>query len=91
MNKSELVKKIAAASGLSAADSKKALDAATAAIKEAVAAGDKVQLVGFGTFGTKERPERTGINPRSKQKIVIAAKKVVKFNAGAEFNAAVNA
>ncbi len=91
MNKTELVKKIAAASGLSAADAKKALDAATAAIKEAVVAGDKVQLVGFGTFGTKERPARTGINPRSKEKIEIAAKKVVKFNAGADFNAAVNA
>ncbi len=91
MNKTELVKKIAEAAGLSAADAKKALDATTTAIKDALVAGDKVQLVGFGTFGTKERPAREGINPRSKEKITIAAKKVVKFNAGAEFDAAVNA
>lgn len=90
MNKSELVKKIADAAGLTAADAKKALDATTCAIKEALIAGEKVQLVGFGTFATKERPARQGVNPANGKKIQIAAKTVVKFNAGSEFEEAVN-
>ena len=79
MNKTELIDKIAAGAGLTKADAKKALEATTAAIKEALVAGDKVQLIGFGT-----RPAREGINPATKQKIKIAAKKVAKFKAGAE-------
>ena len=55
-----------------------------AAIQEALAAGDKVALIGFGTFSVNERPAREGINPQSKEKIKIAAKKVAKFKAGAE-------
>lgn len=90
MNKTDLIEKIAAA-GLSKADAKKALDATTAAIKEALVAGDKVQLVGFGTFAVSERPAREGINPATKEKITIAAKKVAKFKAGAELSDAVNA
>ncbi|EFA45247.1 DNA-binding protein HU [Hallella bergensis DSM 17361] len=90
MNKTELVKKIADATGLSAADAKKALDATTCAIKEALVDGDKVQLIGFGTFSTKERPARQGVNPSSGEKIQIAAKTVVKFNPGSEFEEAVN-
>ena len=84
MNKSELIDKIAAGAGLTKADAKKALEATTAAIKEALVAGDKVQLIGFGTFSVNERPAREGINPATKQKIKIAAKKVAKFKAGAE-------
>ena len=84
MNKSELVEKIAAAAGLSKADSKKALEATIAAIKDALVAGDKVALVGFGTFSVSERPAREGINPATKQKIKIAAKKVAKFKPGQE-------
>ena len=84
MNKSELVEKIAAAAGLSKADSKKALEATITAIKDALVAGDKVALVGFGTFSVSERPAREGINPATKQKISIAAKKVAKFKPGAE-------
>jgi DNA-binding protein HU-beta len=84
MNKSELVEKIAAGAGISKVDAKKALDATVAAIKDALAAGDKVALVGFGTFSVNERPAREGINPQSKEKIKIAAKKVAKFKAGAE-------
>ena len=84
MNKSELVEKIAAGAGLSKVDSRKALEAAIAAIKDALVAGDKVALVGFGTFSVNERPAREGINPATKQKIKIAAKKVAKFKAGAE-------
>ena len=88
MNKTELIDKIAAGAGLSKADAKKALDATTAAIKDA---GDKIQLVGFGTFSVNERPAREGINPATKAKIKIAAKKVAKFKAGAELADAVNA
>ena len=84
MNKTELVEKIAAGAGLSKVDSRKALEAAIAAIKDALVAGDKVALVGFGTFSVNERPAREGINPATKEKIQIAAKKVVKFKAGAE-------
>jgi DNA-binding protein HU-beta len=90
MNKSELVEKIAAGAGLSKADAKKALDATVAAIKDALIAGDKIALVGFGTFSASERPAREGINPATKQKIQIAAKKVAKFKAGAELTDAMN-
>ncbi len=89
MNKSELVAKIAEVAGLSKVDAKKALDATTEAIKEALVAGDKVQLVGFGTFAVAKRPAREGINPATKAKIKIAAKKVAKFKAGAELADAV--
>ena len=84
MNKTELVEKIAAGAGLSKVDSKKALEATIAAIKDALVAGDKVALVGFGTFSVRERPAREGINPATKEKISIAAKKVAKFKPGAE-------
>lgn len=89
MNKTELVDRIAAGSDLSKAAAKKALDATTEAIKAALVAGDKVQLVGFGTFSVNERPARQGINPATKQKINIPAKKVAKFKAGAELNEAI--
>lgn len=84
MNKTELIEKIAANAGLTKADSKKALEATLVAIKDALAANDKVALVGFGTFAVNERPAREGINPATKEKIQIEAKKVVKFKAGAE-------
>ena len=90
MNKTDLVKKMAEAANISQADAKKALDAATAAIKDALVAGDKVALVGFGTFSVSERAAREGINPTNKQKIQIAAKKVAKFKAGAEIVVALN-
>lgn len=83
MNKTELVKKIAEKSALSQADSKKALEATVEAIKEALAAGESVQLIGFGTFSVAERPERQGKNPRTGEVLTIAAKKVAKFKAGA--------
>ena len=84
MNKTELVEKIAAGAGLSKVDSKKALEATIAAIKDALVAGAKVALVGFGTFSVSERPAREGINPATKEKIKIAAKKVAKFKPGQE-------
>lgn len=75
---------MAAAAGLSKVDSKKALDAALDAISEALRSGDKVALLGFGTFSVSERPARTGVNPATGDKIEIAAKKVIKFKPGAE-------
>lgn len=84
MNKSELVEKIAASAAISKVQAKAALEAGIAAVKEALVAGDKVQLIGFGTFSVQERPEREGVNPSNGQKIKIAAKKVAKFKAGAE-------
>ena len=90
MNKTELIDKIAAGAGISKADSKKALDATVNALKEALIAGDKIQLVGFGTFSVNERPAREGMNLRTREKIQIAAKKVAKFKAGAELSDALN-
>ena len=69
---------------MSKADAKKALEATIEAIKNALVEGDKIQLIGFGTFSVSERPAREGINPATKEKITIAAKKVAKFKAGAE-------
>lgn len=69
---------------MSKVDAKKALDATLEAITNAVKAGDKVALVGFGTFDVTERAERQGINPATKETITIPAKKVVKFKAGAD-------
>lgn len=90
MNKTELIDKIAESSGLTKTDSKKALEAAVSAIQAALVAGDKVSLVGFGTFSVSERPAHEGINPATKEKIQIAAKKLVKFKAGAELADAIN-
>lgn len=84
MNKSDLINAIAEKSGLTKADSKAALEAAVEAISAALAAGEKVALVGFGTFSVAEKAARTGINPRTKESIEIAARKAVKFKQGAE-------
>ena len=81
MNKTELIDKIAAGAEITKAQAKAALEATTNALKEALIAGDKIQLVGFGTFSINERPAREGINPATKEKIQIAAKKVAKFKA----------
>ena len=86
MNKSELISAIAENSGLSKVDSKKALDGFVAAVAKALKGGDKIALVGFGTFSVSARSARTGVNPATKQKMTIAAKKVVKFKAGAELS-----
>lgn len=90
MNKTELVNAIAANAELSKADAKKALDATLTAIADALKAGEKVALLGFGNFSITERPARTGISPRTKEKIEIAAKKVIKFKAGAELSGSLN-
>jgi DNA-binding protein HU-beta len=84
MNKTELVNAIADKAGLSKADAKKALDATIEAISGALSNNDKIALIGFGTFAVVEKSARQGINPATKQKIEIPARKVVKFKAGAE-------
>lgn len=89
MNKTELVNAIAEKAGLSKVDAKEALNAAIGAVSAALKGGDKVAILGFGTFAVTERPAHEGINPATKQKIQIAAKKVVKFKAGAELAEAV--
>lgn len=89
MNKAELVDAIAAKAGLSKADSKKALDAFVATVKDVLKANDKLSLVGFGTFSVAERSARQGVNPSNGKKINIPAKKIAKFKAGAELADAV--
>jgi DNA-binding protein HU-beta len=90
MNKTELVGSIAAKSGLSKVDSKKALDACVESIVEALKKGEKVSLIGFGTFAVTKRPARQGINPSNKKPITIAAKNLAKFKAGSELDGAIN-
>lgn len=79
MNKTDLINEIAAKAQLNKLDAKKALDAVLESIAQALVNGDKVQLIGFGTFSMVEKPERTGINPQTKEKIIIPARKAVKF------------
>lgn len=84
MNKGELIHAMALESGLTRVECQKALEAFLVSVEKAVKAGDKVSLVGFGTFSVTERAARTGINPVTKQKIEIPAKKSVKFKAGTD-------
>ena len=82
MNKAELVAAVAEKTALSKKDSEKAVNAAFEAVTEALVAGGKVQLVGFGSFETKERNARIGRNPRTKEEIEIPASRVPAFKAG---------
>jgi len=82
MNKAELIEAIAKKAELSKKDSEKALNAAVEAITAALKDGDKVSMVGFGTFETKIRAERIGRNPKTKEEIKIAATRVPGFKAG---------
>lgn len=81
MNKTDLINEVAAKASLSKVDAKKAVDAVLESIEQALANEDKVQLIGFGTFSVQEKPAREGINPRTKEKIQIEARKSVKFKA----------
>ena len=90
MNKTELIEAIAAGAGLSKADAKKALDATVAAVKDTLVKGDKIQLVGFGTFSAKKRAAREGINPLTKEPLKIPAKTVASFKAGSKLKDALN-
>ena len=89
MNKTQLVDAIAKKASITKVDAKKALDAFINVTGEALKAGDKIALIGFGSFAVAKKPGRTGRNPRTGASIKIAAKNVVKFKAGAELNARV--
>ncbi len=90
MNKAELIDAMAAESGLSKADAKRALDAFCDTTTKALKKGDRVALVGFGSFSTSKRAARKGRNPQTGKEIKIAAKTVVKFKAGADLSGKVN-
>ncbi len=89
MNKAQLIDAMAAGAGLTKVDAKKALDAFVSATTDALKGGDRVALIGFGSFSVSERGQRTGRNPQTGKEITIPAKKVVKFKAGAELSDAV--
>lgn len=82
MNRNELIAAMSEKSGLMKKDADQALDALISAIQGALKAGDRVQLVGFGTFEVKERAAHTGVNPKTKEPIEIAAAKVAAFKPG---------
>ncbi len=84
MNKAELIEAMANESGLTKADAKKALDAFIKSTGNALAGGDRVALVGFGSFSVSMRESRKGRNPQTGAEITIASKKVIKFKAGNE-------
>lgn len=90
MNKTELVAAIAEKAEISKKDAEKALSAAIASITDALTNGDKVQLVGFGTFEVRARDARKGKNPRTGEEITIAASKVPAFKAGKALKDIVN-
>ena len=89
MNKTDLINAVAAKAEISKKDADKAVSAVLASIEEALVAGDKVQLIGFGTFEVKERAARTGHNPKTGEAIEIAAAKLPSFKAGAALKNAV--
>jgi DNA-binding protein HU-beta len=82
MTKAELVAKIASEAGITKSKAEKALDGFVSAVSAALSGGDKITLVGFGTFSVAARSQREGRNPRTGEKIKIPASKVVKFKAG---------
>ena len=86
MNKAELIDAMAADANLTKADAKRALDAFVGATSKALKTGDRVALVGFGSFSVAKRAARTGRNPQTGKEIKIGAKKVVKFKAGTELS-----
>ncbi|MBR2588673.1 MAG: HU family DNA-binding protein [Bacilli bacterium] len=90
MNKSELVKAMAEESGLSQKDAEKALNSFVNQVSIALSNKDKVQLVGFGTFETRERAERDGVNPATGEKIKIAAATAPAFKPGKALKEIVN-
>ena len=90
MNKTELIAAMAESADLSKKDAEKALKAFVDVITEELKKGEKVQLVGFGTFEVSERAERPGRNPQTKETITIAASKAPKFKAGKALKDALN-
>lgn len=90
MNKTEFVAAIAEKAGISKTDAAKAVNAYAEVVVEEMKKGEKVQLIGFGTFEATKRPAREGINPATKEKITIAAANVPKFKAGKALKDALN-
>lgn len=90
MNKAELVEAMASSAGISKTDAEKALGATLNTIGGALAKGDKVSLIGFGTFSVSKRAARDGRNPQTGATIKIAAKNVAKFKAGSALSGSVN-
>ena len=90
MNKTELVANVAEKAGLTKKDAEKALSAVIESVEEALVEGDKVQLIGFGTFEVKDRAARTGRNPQTGKEIKIAASRNPVFKAGKALKDAVN-
>lgn len=90
MNKAELIESIATEAKISKADAGRALDATIGSISKTLKKGDKVSLVGFGTFAVTKRAARVGRNPQTGKAIQIKAKKVAKFKAGSELASTVN-
>ena len=90
MNKNDLVAAVASRTGLSKADSAKAVDGVVASITSSLSGGTEVRLVGFGTFSVSHRKATMGRNPRTGERIQIAATNVPKFKAGKALKAAVN-
>lgn len=90
MHKKELVEAVAQRTGKSQKDVKETLEAVISTINETMKKGEKVTLIGFGTFSSNERPERMGRNPQTGKPMKIKKKKVVKFKAGAELSKSVN-
>ncbi len=90
MNKGDLINKIADSANVSKAQASDALNAVLEGIEGALKSGDKVTLVGFGTFSVSHREARTGRNPQTGETIPIAAKNVVKFKPGKELSDSVN-
>lgn len=91
MTKTTLIDAVAAKTELKKVEAEKAVNAVIAAITEALAEGDKVQITGFGTFEVKATAERAGVNPKTGEKITIKAAKAAKFSAGKALKDAVNA
>lgn len=89
MNKAELIEAIAKESGLSKADSERALNATTETIKKVLKKGDTVQVIGFGSFGVVKRSARKGRNPQTGETIKIKASKAPKFTPGKAFKEAI--
>ena len=90
MNKKELIESIAKAAEISKAAAEKALKGTLDTIQEALMNGDKVTLVGFGTFSVSKRDARQGRNPQTGKTIAIPEKKVVKFKAGSKLSETIN-
>ena len=90
MNKVELIAAVAEKAGLTKKDAEKAVAAVVASVEDALVKGDKVQLIGFGTFEVRERAARVGRNPQTKEPVEIPASVVPVFKAGAALKKAVN-